>query len=230
MTAGEFRLRICFAKSGRLRWLSHLEIVHALERLFRRSGLPYAVTQGFSPHMKVAFGPALPVGTAGEREYADVWLTSYVAATDALEKLQSAAPVDLRPFEARYVSEKAPSLTAALTIALYRIDVTEREIEPTAVHAALERTLGRGELEVEQKGKTKVFDLTRSVPKDVRVEEAEDGVALELPIRMGSHGSLRPEVLLRAALAEDGIQVSAVRTTRLDLLVEDEEGVWSRPV
>ena len=33
--------------------------------------------QGFNPHMKVAFGPALPVGTASENEYLDVWLTRY---------------------------------------------------------------------------------------------------------------------------------------------------------
>ncbi len=54
-------------------------------------GSPYAVTQGFNPHMKVAFGPALPVGTAGENEYYDVWLTRY---TDASEVLSALRDVD----------------------------------------------------------------------------------------------------------------------------------------
>ena len=80
VASGEFRLRVRYRKTGRLRWLSHLEVVHALERSIRRARLPYAVTQGFSPHMKASFGPALPVGTAGEHEYFDVWLTGY---TDA---------------------------------------------------------------------------------------------------------------------------------------------------
>ncbi|WP_417304102.1 DUF2344 domain-containing protein, partial [Ellagibacter isourolithinifaciens] len=45
-----FRLRLTFAKQGRLAMLSHLEVARALERTVRRAGLPYAVSQGFSPH------------------------------------------------------------------------------------------------------------------------------------------------------------------------------------
>ena len=228
---GEFRRRICYEKAGRLRWLSHLEVLRATERRIRRSGLPVAVTQGFSPHMKIAFGPALPVGTAGQREYADVWLTRYTKADEALERLRSSAATDLAPQEVLYVADRDPSLTAALTIGQYRIEIDGEEIDSTAVHAGLEKVLRRGQLEVVQKkGKTKVFDLARSVPKDGRVEDRDGGAAVELPIRMGPHGSLRPEALIRAALAEEGLEASAVRTMRLDLFVEDDEGVWSRPV
>ena len=53
-----FRLRLTFAKQGRLAMLSHLEVARALERTVRRAGLPYAVSQGFSPHMLIAFGAA----------------------------------------------------------------------------------------------------------------------------------------------------------------------------
>jgi radical SAM-linked protein len=230
VTPGEFRLRICYRKSGRLRWLSHLEVLRATERVVRRAQLDYAITKGFSPHMKVAFGPALPVGTAGEREYADVWLTRYTDAGTLLGRLQQAAAEDLAPFEAHYVPERSPSLTAALTIALYRTELDGEELDPSVVRSALEKLLGVGELRVEHKGKEKVFDLARSVPKEPRVEVAGEGIAIEFPVRMGPHGSLRPEVFVRAAVAESGIDPSAVRTTRLDLLVEDDEGVWARPV
>ena len=46
-----FRLRMTFCKQGRLAMLSHLEVARALERAVRRAGLPFAVSQGFSPHM-----------------------------------------------------------------------------------------------------------------------------------------------------------------------------------
>lgn len=230
MSPGEFRLRICFAKQGRLRWLSHLEVLRALERTVRRSGLPYAVTHGFNPHMKAAFGPALPVGVEGRNEYADVWLTRYTVASEVLERLKQAAVEDLAPTEVRYVGDKDPSITAVLTIAHYVVEVDGKEIEASDAHAALERVLRRGELVIEHRGKTKVYDLTRSVPKDPRVEATEQGVRVELSVRMGPQGSLRPEALVRAALTERGLTPSAVRTTRLDLLVEGENGVWSRPV
>ena len=57
-----FRLRVRYSISGRLAYLSHLETIRSMERVIRRAGLPFAITEGFNPHMKVAFGPALPVG------------------------------------------------------------------------------------------------------------------------------------------------------------------------
>lgn len=230
MTAGEFRLRIAYAKSGRLRFLSHLEVVHALERSVRRAGLPYAVTQGFNPHMKAAFGPALPVGTAGLREYLDVWLTRYTAVSEALSALQAASPEDLAPSEAYYVAGDIPSLTAALVIAEYLVTIEGEELQAEDVHAALTQVMAAGELAVEHKGKQKVFDLAHSVPKDPCVAGRDGGIDIELVIRMGPQGSLRPETLVRAALADAGLEASVVRTTRLQTLVESEQGVWSRPV
>lgn len=48
-----FRLRVRYVKQGRLRYLGHLEVLHTIERIIRRAQLPYAVTQGFSPHMRL---------------------------------------------------------------------------------------------------------------------------------------------------------------------------------
>lgn len=230
MSPGEFRLRICYAKSGRMRWLSHLEILRALERSIRRSQMPYALTQGFNPHMKAAFGPALPVGTAGLREYADIWLTRYTAPEDAFRALSAASPSELAPVEVRYAGDKEPSLAAALTIAEYGLEVAGPELDAPRVEAALRSVLKQGVLEIQQKGKTKVFDLARSVPKDVRIEAGDGAVRVGLHVRMGPTGSLRPELLLGHALGEAGIEVSAVRTTRLELFIESDDGQWSRPV
>ena len=60
-----FAMRVKYVKQGRLAYLSHLETIRSMERIIRRAALPYAVTEGFNPHMKVSFGPALPCGAAG---------------------------------------------------------------------------------------------------------------------------------------------------------------------
>jgi radical SAM-linked protein len=219
-----------YEKCDRLRWLSHLEVLRAVERLVRRSGLAFAVTHGFNPHMKLAFGPALPVGTAGRNEYADVWLTRYTDGDAALAALRGHAVPGLAPLEVGYVDDRGPSLSAALTIGEYRIEIDGEEIEAKQVRAGLDKVLGRGQLEVEHKGKIKVFDLGACVPKDARVEAVPAGAAIEFPVRMGPQGSLRPEMLVRAALVEAGIAATAMRTVRTDTLVEADEGVWSRPL
>ena len=40
-----FRLRVRYGKRDRLKYLGHLEVIHTIERIVRRAGLPYAVTQ-----------------------------------------------------------------------------------------------------------------------------------------------------------------------------------------
>ena len=227
---GEFRLRVRYGKIGRLRWLSHLEVLHALERAVRRAGLAYAVTHGFSPHMKVAFGPALPVGTAGENEYYDIWLTRYTRAEELLELLVAAMPHDLGPTKAAYVPDSEPSLGAALCIARYHMEVAGKESSEELVHAALKGLVDSGTLTVTHKGKQKVFDLARSLPEEIRVTESADGSRIELTVRIGPQGSLRPEALLRAALDAASVDASVVRVTRSDTLIETQEGLWARPL
>jgi len=230
VASGEFRLRVRYAKAGRLRWLSHLEMIHALERSVRRAGLGYAVTQGFSPHMKVAFGPALPVGTAGDNEYYDVWLTRYTEGSEVLASLRASTPGDLAPIDVRFVADGEPSLGAAITIAVYRVAVTGRESSASQVRMALESFVRSGSLTVQRKGKDKVFDLTRSLPKEACVGDKDGGSEVEITVRMGPDGSLRPELLVSQALSHASLDAAVAHTTRTETFIETSEGSWARPV
>jgi radical SAM-linked protein len=180
--------------------------------------------------MKAAFGPALPVGTAGENEYYDVWLTRYTSAEELLALLVSATPRDLAPLQAAFVADTEPSLTASLTIAEYEVRVAGKESKAEKVRAALNRLVESGTLQVEHKGKQKVFDLARSLPKETRVTESADGSDVMLTVRIGPEGSLRPETLVRTALESASADASVVRVTRTDTLIEQEGGVWARPL
>ncbi len=68
------RLRIRFAKQGKVCWTSHRDVARMWERALRRSGLPVAWSEGFSPHPLLSFGLALPTGCASRAEYLDVRL------------------------------------------------------------------------------------------------------------------------------------------------------------
>ena len=49
-----FRLRVAYAKDGRLAYLGHLEVINTVERSIRRSGLPFSVGNGFARRMRKA--------------------------------------------------------------------------------------------------------------------------------------------------------------------------------
>lgn len=128
-----FRMRVMYQKSGRLALLSHLEVIRALERAVRRADLPYAITEGFSPHMKIAFGSALPVGVGGQEECFDLSMTRYIAPDKALESLKASSPPDLMVHSCVYVDNKAPAASVAFPRSLYEVMLSEPLSSPPVV-------------------------------------------------------------------------------------------------
>lgn len=179
-----FRLRVTFCKQGRLALLSHLEVARALERAVRRAGLPFAVSQGFSPHMKIAFGAALPVGVGGTHELFDLQMTRYVPADEALEALQDASVPDLMVKACDYIEPQAPAASAAYPVAVYRALLSH----PPAAFPVPD------EVRVIRKKKEKVLRVDEFLVGEVEVSGSVATFALESK----PTGSLRPDVLLRA--------------------------------
>src|SRR4051795_9482233 len=70
------RIRVRYTKLGKIRFTSHRDVARMWERAFRRTALPLAYTQGFSPRPKVSFGLALPTGHESVAEYLDLELVS----------------------------------------------------------------------------------------------------------------------------------------------------------
>jgi radical SAM family uncharacterized protein/radical SAM-linked protein len=66
------KIRVEFSKTGRLKYLSHLELMVLLQRAIKRAGFPLEYSKGFHPTPKIAFGPPLGVGIAGLSEYFDM--------------------------------------------------------------------------------------------------------------------------------------------------------------
>ena len=54
------RIRLRFAKRGRLRFLSHRDVARSFERAVRRAGVPVAHSHGFSPHPRLSWVGAAP--------------------------------------------------------------------------------------------------------------------------------------------------------------------------
>jgi radical SAM-linked protein len=194
-----FRLRIRFAKEGRLLWLSHLELTRCMERLIRRSGLPYAVTQGFNRHMRHAPGPALPVGTVGLNELFDVWLTEYVPEPQVISRLQAVSGF-IPIHDVCYVPVKDKGLQATHTLEHYRLLLEAPGMSSEQLESALESLIGQGELTLERKHKQKIFDLGRIVAGKPSCQECpeagEQHMQLDVCLRALPEGSLRPEILV----------------------------------
>ena len=197
-----FRLRATFVEEGRLAMLSHLEVAHTLERVVRRAKLPFAISQGFSPHMKIAFGAALPVGVGSTCEIFDLQMTEYVAPAKALAALQAASVPELMVQECRYIEHNATAASVAFPFSTYEV-VFDRAIESieapetvTVVRKRKEKTLVVGEFLV------KPFEL--------------EGNKAVFTLEAKPTGSLRPDLLL-AHCVFDGEVVSVTRVAQSEM-------------
>jgi radical SAM-linked protein len=186
--------RLKFAKTGRARFLSHLETAAALVRAIRRAGLPFRYSEGFHPHPKISFAGALPVGLESLDEAADIQLETVVADPgEVREKINEGLPEGIRVLEIR---------PAGGRISLH--DLARR----TRYEIFLAG--GRGSREMQEKMEKFLaadsFFLTRvskgkSVQKDIRsrVEELSldrEEKKIECTLITDSAGGVRPSEVL----------------------------------
>ena len=86
------RLRIRYAKRGRLRFTSHRDFSRAFERAVARARLPMAYSSGFHPHPRISYAGAAPTGAASEAEYLEIGLAQVVDPADVAAALAEALP------------------------------------------------------------------------------------------------------------------------------------------
>ncbi|MEG0070625.1 MAG: TIGR03936 family radical SAM-associated protein [Raoultibacter sp.] len=181
-----FRLRVFFAKSGRCAMLSHLEVARALERAVRRAALPYAISQGFSPHMKIAFGAALPVGVGGVSECFDLMMTSYIAPERVEAALRESSVPDLMVHRCTYIGPKDPAASAAYPLCTY-----EALLSSVPLSLQLPESIT-----VIRKKKERELVVADFLVGDMKAA----GATLTFTLRSCITGSLRADVLLAEVL------------------------------
>jgi radical SAM family uncharacterized protein/radical SAM-linked protein len=90
------RYRFIYEKRGAAAFLSHLDVIRALPRAFRRLEVPLWYSQGFHPKPDMTFGPALSLGVASLVEVVDVKIGADIDAASLLEGLSGGAHQGLR--------------------------------------------------------------------------------------------------------------------------------------
>ena len=90
----EVRLR--FSKTGRLKYISHLDINRAMSRALKRAGIPLWYTEGFNPHPYMSFSLPLSLGVESLCESVDLRITGEITNKEIKDRLNSVLPEDLK--------------------------------------------------------------------------------------------------------------------------------------
>ena len=198
------RVRLTYAKRGRSRFISHLELIEVIDRACRRAGLPLAFSRGHRPAPRLRFSPGLPLGAESDCELLDIDLTEAIPPAEVGRRFGAYLPEGLRVIAADALSLRAPSPEHGLVGYRYRIHLGEviGGGDPAWIDARLnaftQRTTfpmrkrtGKGEKEIDAR------------PLAARIARP-DPDTVELDVRFSAEtGSVKPTELLAAILDLD---------------------------
>jgi len=209
-------LLVRYAKRGKMRFASHLDVARAFERGVRRAGLPIAYSVGFTPHPKISYAGGVPTGVASEAEYLSLTLTTRAEADDVRELLNAALPDGI---DVIAVTEDSGGLPAS------RLTASEWQVALPGLPAddvvpVVQKFLALTEAPVERltsKGMRRMDARAAVVSLDV-IDDASAGSALRMVVRHVVP-SVRPDDVLNALR-----DVSDVFPTEQPLMTRLEQG------
>ncbi len=205
-------IRIWFSKTGRARFISHLDLNRTMIRALRRAEIPLWYTEGFNRHPYVTFAAPLSLGYEGERECMDIRLIEELAPNVLVQRLDAVMPEGLSILEAAPAVMKPGALTAAQYHMFFGCS-------PEMLEAFLRQESIPVEKRTKKKGVTKTVEL-KPYLTGVLPTAAENGCKLLLTLPCSSEESVNPG-LIAEALSRFAEQPVSLRVRRLALYGRD---------
>lgn len=205
-------VRVFFKKQGVAAYISHLDLQRTVFRAILRSGVRPCYTEGFNPHIKLAFAVSLSVYQESECEIFDFFSQDDMPYEEITAKLRASFPECLQVIRAAAPVRKA----SELALADYRVDLyTENGAD--VIKEALS-----GNINVVKKSKkgdtlTDISPLIRSMS----FEETGSGVRMYIRCACGSGEHLN----LRYLTDFLGDKITDSRVVRTALLTAEGEAL-----
>ena len=191
------KVRVKFAKTGAMRFISHLDLMRYFQKAFRRAEMDVVFSKGFSPHMIMSFASPLGVGITSIGEYFDLNLKSSSNSDSMVERLNKQMAVGIEVFSIRRISENKVSKCMTLVAAAdYRITFREgMESLPKNWKEQLKKFMNQETICIlrETKRSKKEVDIRPWI-----YSLKSDGEAVTMCISAGNVSNLKPELVMQA--------------------------------
>lgn len=218
-------VRIWFAKEGRAKYISHLDIVRCMSRAVRRAGLPLWYTEGFNPHPYMMFALPLSLGFSSQCESMDIRIEGEMPVTEIGDRMRAVMPEGLRILSVREPVMQPGEIAFADYSATLFFDAPRQAA--AFLHGA-GTALAGGSLIVQKPGKAghrKVMKEVDLLPliQNCSMEQKANAVLLKLILPAGNTTNISPVLLLDALEEKAGVQDARREITRMALLTKDME-------
>ena len=188
------KLRLRFEKTGRAVYISHLDLMHTMQRAFNRAGLPLKYSEGFNPHPQISIALPLSVGAASRCEIMDFKLKGEADLQELPERLTAVMPEGIRVLEAYEPQRKVAELKWLQVEG--RFDYDERD--PAEMAAALQKFYRQETIVITKKTKRGMgeTDICPGI-REIRFTPGEKKVDITA-VLSAQEPTINPELLAEA--------------------------------
>ncbi len=217
------RYRFRFTKMFASAFLSHLDLIRALPRAFRRLDIPLFYSSGFHPKPDMVFAPALSLGVSSLEEYVDVKITADIDPATFLDALTESSPEGIAYTGAVLLGPNDPTIAKVVDSARYVVGISRAALEEHGGEAWLRdcvaRALQARELKVLRRidGIGKWVDV-REYLRRIEIASPEAATALTIA---GMVGDLVPLLVDLEIRGSGAVKISEL----LEVLTRDEAPV-----
>ncbi|KIR01200.1 hypothetical protein P261_00014 [Lachnospiraceae bacterium TWA4] len=207
------KIRIKFAKRGRMKFIGHLDIMRYFQKAIRRAEVDIVYTEGFSPHQVMSFAAPLGVGLTSEGEYFDIEVHSSLDSKTMIDQLNQAMVREMEILDYVKLPDDAKNAMSIVAGADYLLTFDLMDCKLMDFEEEFKKFLAQSEILIEKKTKksTAVVDI-RPMIFDAKVRE--DGLFLKL--MTGSSGNLKPELVMEAFNPNLKFKICRLETYALD--------------
>ncbi len=218
------KIRMKFAKYGRMAYIGHLDVMRYFQKALRRAGVDLKFTQGFSPHPILSFAAPLGVGIESEGEYADLEVGSSGTTAEMIARMNAVMVPGMRVLDWRRLPDQAKNAMASVCAADYCLffrDPQEaaRRLSQSLPEAASDRPedvfpvlsrmlmdfLQREDIPFEKQTEKTVRQMNlAALIYDWKIAEGPDP-SLFLQVSTGSRDNVKPELVCQVFAQEAGL-------------------------
>lgn len=218
-------VRIWFSKTGREKYISHLDLYRSFLKAVRRAKIPLWYTEGFNTHPYITFALPLSIMLESEKDAVDIRIEGEMTNEEVKEKLSAVMTPGIKILDVCLPFNNAKEIMYAE----YSVEA-EFEDEQTAqsFYYSASEALKQGELFAEKsgkKGRKKVIKQVNIIPmifkKDMEIENNK--VCCDFILSAGNEKNLNPTLLMDVLSKEFDIHPVSEKITRKKLLIKDFE-------
>lgn len=195
-----FRYIIKFEKTGKIRYISHLDLMRLFQRAFKRAEIALNYSKGFNPHPKMSFAQPLSLGFISAGEYLEFETIDSFACDILTEKLNKMLPEGVTITECRSLKPGKKTVSSTVEWGSYEItfkgefgteifELTNKYLEQEQILAMKRQKKDGGMKETDIKPLISEFKIAEYGIEEVKF------IALQ---RAGSAANLNPELLMKA--------------------------------